>query len=65
MGKGDLGAFGKIVGKVVALEFKEEATQNLRELLGASCLLRFSILTLSLLTLRLRLYTTRISHINS
>ena len=35
MGKGDLGAFGKIVGKVVALEFKEEATQNLRELLGA------------------------------
>ena len=42
MGKGDLGAFGKIVGKVVALEFKEEATQNLRELLGASCLLRFS-----------------------
>jgi len=65
MGKGDLGAFGKIVGKAVALEFKEEATQNLRELLGASCLLRFSILTLSLLTLRLRLYTTRISRINS
>ncbi len=45
MGKGDLGAFGKIVGKVVALEFKEEATQNLRELLIALCRACAGVLT--------------------